>query len=294
MQFRVDPTREAVYEPRALRPLLLPILLIVLVLGVGGAYIAMKRPPPPGASSSKPPSVAVADPAACEALRRRVRSGGQALGLSRDGWVAELWLRARRGETIDPKAIDLLALQGTDPASRSEVTKLSSKLRPTEEGLVIRLAGPVVAQAFDLEGAGRLSKAADLAFENTKAEAGGLYLKCAHLDVHDVGLWFRGRDLPTAGASLLFAIGSFSDVAVIREDALYPPGVPPKATLFEDLSDRIQRGKMGDLQAELERYGATVAPDGKGGIRITFAVDNGGSAMRGSRIVADIAGIEAR
>jgi eukaryotic-like serine/threonine-protein kinase len=294
MDFRIDPKREAVYEPRALKPLLLPILLIVLVLGVGGAYLAMKRPPPPGVPSAKPATVAVADPAACEALRRRVRSGGQALGLSREGWVAELWLRARPGRTIDDKAIDLLALQGSDPASRSEVTKLSSKRRPTDEGVVIRLAGPVVAQAFDLEGAGRLSKAADLAFENTKAEAGGLYLKCAHLEVHDVGLWFRGRDLPTAGASLLFAIGSFSDVAVIREDALYPPGVPPKATVFEDLSDRVQRGKTADLQPELERYGATVAPDGKGGIRITFPVDNGGSAMRGSRVVADIAGIEAR
>src|SRR5262249_46959640 len=151
------------------------------------------------------------------------------------------------------KAIDLLSLQGSDPASRSEVTKLSSKSRPTEEGLVVRLAGPVVSQAFDLEGAGRLSKAADLAFENTKAEAGGLYLKCAHLDVHDVGLWFRGRDLPTAGTSLLFEIGSFSDVAVIREDALYPPGVPPRATLFEDLGDRVKRGKTGNLQPELER-----------------------------------------
>ncbi len=291
-ELQVDPRREAVYEPRALRPLLLPLLLIILVLGAGGAYLALKRPPKP--PPTKAPSVAVADPAACEVLRRRVRGGGQPLGLSRDGWVAELWLRPKPGESIDASKLDLLALQGSDPASKSEVAQLSAKGRQTTEGLVVRLAGPVVAQAFDLEGAGKLSKAADLAFENSKAEAGALYLKCAHLDVHDVGLWFRGRDLPTAGSALLFAIGSFSDMAVIREPSLYPPGTAPGPTLFEDLKDRLQKGKVKDLQPELERYGATVAADGQGGIKITFPVDNGGAAMRGSRVVADVAGIEAR
>lgn len=292
MRFEVD-RPEPELDRRSLRPLLLPLLLIVLVLGLGAGFMIIRRAPPP-APSARSASVGVADPQACEALRRRVRGGGQALGLSRDGWVAELWLKPREGEPIDPQAIDLLALTGSDPASRSEIDTLSARDRPTNEGVLIRLAGPVVTQAFEIEGAGRLTKAADRAFESSKARAGALYLKCAHLPVHDVGLWFRGRDLPNAGASLLFALGSFGDVAMIRPDALYPPGTAPGPTLFDDLDDRLRKGKVAELQPELERYGGTVQEDGTGGFRITFAIDNAGSGMRAARVVADLARIESR
>ncbi len=280
-------------DGRSLRPLLLPLLLIVLVLGLGGGYLVVRRTPPP-APSSRPASVGVPDPQACEALRRRVRGGGQALGLSRDGWVAELWLRPREGQTIDAATLDLLALRGPDPASRSEIDSLSARDRPTNEGVIIRLAGPVVSQAFELEGAGRLSKAADRVFEASKAQAGALYLRCAHLPVHDVGLWFRGRDLPTAASSVLFALGAFADVAMIRPDLLYPPGSTPGPSLFEDLDKRTRVGKVGELQAEIERYGGTVEAVDTGGVRITFSIDNGGSGMRTARVVADLAGVESR
>jgi hypothetical protein len=223
-----------------------------------------------------------------------VRGGGQALGLSRDGWVAELWLRPRTGETIDTQALDLLALRGDDPASRSEIDSLVARDRTASEGVVVRLAGPVVTQAFELEGAGRLTKAADRAFENTKAQAGALYLRCAHLKVHDVGLWFRGRDLPHAASSLLFAIGAYADVAIINEPALYPHGSSPGPSLYDDLNGKMLKAKTTDLEPELQRYGATVASDGAGGVRITFPIDNGGSSMRAARVVADAAGIEAR
>jgi serine/threonine-protein kinase len=278
----------------SMRPLLLPLALVVLVVALTGAFLIVRARRSDDVEAARRAPTGVENAAACEALRRRVKNGGKPIGLTRDGWIVELWLRPREGRTIDGNALDLLSLTGDDPASKAEVTTLSAASRQTDEGVLVRLWGPVAGRAFEADEAGRLVKAADLAFERADAEAGALYMKCAHLPYHDMGLWFRGRDLPNTATALLFSIGLFSDVTVVRQDLLFPPGSAPRQTVFEDVRERVTRGKLDALQPELERAGATVQSVGGSGFRVVYSIDQAQLAVRGSRVVADVAGVESR
>jgi len=242
-------------------------------------------------SSAAPPPTPE-EVAACETLRRHVRSGGQATGMSRAGWALELWLRAPKGERIDAASIDVADLVGVAKGTTVEVVSLNAPGKTGDEGTVVRLRGEGAERAFDKDSISRLVAASDRIFEKTRAEAGGLYLKCAHLPFHDVGLWFRGKDSSTASTALLFAIGLFGDPDVVRDEALETADVVERPSMFERMTLKLGPGAGKPLEEELTKYNATVDRPAGGGVRITFATTNLGSAIRASRIVADHAGIE--
>jgi serine/threonine-protein kinase len=273
---------KALVVPLALAGVLVVALAIYFIVGA-------TRSGASASASATAPAMGVDAQRSCEVMRRRARSGASVMGLSRDGWVAELWLRGRDGAKIDPAAIDVTSLRGDDPQSFSQVTSLSATSRATDEGLVVRLWGPAATRAFDADGAARLIKAADLAFDRTKAEAGALYLKCSHLPYHDVGLWFRGKDQPAAATSLLFAMAAFSDTQIIKDGVLEGASAAQRSTVYEQLVERVRQKPFDDLEPQMQRYGGTVTV-ADGSPRITFSTES--DSVRASRIVADHAGVE--
>jgi hypothetical protein len=151
------------------------------------------------------------------------------------------------------------------------------------------LWGPTAQAAFDPQGTDALVKQADLAFEQTNAEAGALYLKCSHLPHHDIGVWFRGGDLTTTAASVLFAMGVYAEKSVIKEGSLGPPA----KTTFDRVLKRVKDGRMDDLDLDVQRYGGTLQPPpSKRGMRIVFSTERMPDAVRLSRVLADRAGVE--
>ncbi|MFO0555454.1 MAG: serine/threonine-protein kinase [Polyangiaceae bacterium] len=265
--------------------------ILILVIGVVIVVRSNHR-------TTKPSGTPTADPAAaataCDTMRRRVRSGGASTGLARDGWLVELWLRGAGGAAVDSSKLDLLSLSGADPASVAVVDKLSGAGDTTQEGTLIRLTGPVTQNVFDQEESLRLIKASDLAFEQVKAEAGALYLRCAHLSTHEFALWFRGRDIVATSSAMLVALAAFSDSPIVRSDSIGGPDTRGP-TLFDRFVGRFANGKSNGLDLELQRFGATVDDMGtRGGIRVTFPVERVGDSVRATRAVADKAGIEQR
>ncbi len=280
-------------KPRIAWSVWLPVgLAVIVLLGVVAfLWSSASKPTAP----AQPPALAAQPPgaaASCELLRKRVFEGGQPSGLSREGWVAELWLRGPKGAALDAGKIDLAAWRTDNPGGGAEVGSLKAPGRGFDEGLVVRMWGPAVATALEADGAQGLLKRADLAFESANAEAGALYLKCAHLPHHDFGLWFRGNELTLAASSVLFSMGAFAERAVIREGALDGPEHRPAATVFERVASKVSAGKTAGLDEEMERYGATVEKLDKGGVRIVFGGAQLPSASRLSRVIADRAGIE--
>jgi len=278
-------------EPRRALPLVVGLALATMILAAVALYVLFGRgDAKPTVASSRPPQTPAAS-SACDLLRRRIYAGGQATGLSREGWVAELWLRGPNGAAIDTSKIDVAALRGSDPASGAETAKLTPPGKSTDEGVVVRLWGPAAESAFDSEGAERLIKQADLTFEQANAEAGALYLKCSHLPHHDVGIWFRAGDVTTAASSVLFAMGVFAEKAVIKDGALDGPN--DVKTVFERGLKKLQSGRTEDLELEIQRYGGSVqTPPSKRGTRIVFPTDRMPDAVRLSRVIADRAGVE--
>jgi serine/threonine-protein kinase len=283
----------AAAAPTGGRSLLLPLALAGVVFVGALLYFALgssKGTATPAPSAAPPAGVDAQR--SCEVLRRRARNGNPVTGLTRDGWVVELWLRGRAGAPIDASVVDVTALKGPDPESYAQLAKLSAMNRPTDEGMIVRMWGKVAADAFEPDGAARLVKAADQAFDRSKADVGALYLKCSHLQYHDVGLWFRGRDAPGAATSLLFTMAAFSDTRILKDGVLDGPHASNKATAYEQLSERVMAKPLDGFEAQLQRYGGTAQKMDAGSIRITFPPDRANDSIKASRIVADHAGIE--
>lgn len=272
-------------------PVALTLVGVVLVV----AFLFFKRRSERDRAEASAKAIpAIEDRAACETLRKRVKAGDQPVGLSRQGWVIELWLRGASGAAIDTGSVDLENLRGSDPKSKAELGELKALRGGSNEGTLVTLSGPVAERVFLEEEALRLIKAADLTFETSKAEVGALTMRCAHLPYHDIGLWFRGRNIVSASAAVLFSIGTFADFPIVLEGALEPPEAKGP-TLFDRTRDRLTKSRATDLDLEVQKRGGTVDTiPGRGDTRITFHSDHLAESLRFSRIVADKAGVEAR
>lgn len=272
--------------------LLVPVLVAAAILvGIVLVFVLRRSPEPEAAASAVAPPPTLEETSACDVLRKRARMGGGTVGLSRAGWAVELWLRRTNGEELDPRSVDTSPLVGEGDII--ELKKLNAPGKSLDEGVVVRLRGPTAESAFDEAGATRLVKAADTIFEKSRADAAALYLKCAHLPYNDVGLWFRGRDLRSASASLLFTMAMFSDSNIVRQEDLESRDLRADMPYYERVHAKLYGPRTKDLGIEIERYGATIdEPVTGGGVRITFPSTHMGDAMRASRVVADKAGIE--
>lgn len=269
-------------------PIAIGALIIVAVALVLVFRGSSSTPQDSSAKAAPPPSPE--ETQACDILRQRLRSGGSPVGLSRAGWAVEIWLRGEGGKKIEPSAIDTKAV--ATPSDIVEITERKVPGKDVVEGVLVRLRGPTAESAFDEAGALKLVKAADAMFDQTRAESASMTLKCAHLPHTDLGMWFRGRDLRSASASLVFSMAMFADTRIVREEALETKDVRADMPYYERLHAKLFGPKTKDLETDIERYGATVDEPGPNAVRITFPAARLQDAIRASRVVADKAGVE--
>jgi len=263
----------------------------LIVAAIAGIAFMRRGPAPAPTPTASPWSVSPEAKVSCERMRKRLIEGGKPVGLSRDGWVVELWLRGKQGAPIDATSLDLLDLAGADPKSSTEVAALRVPGHHVGEGILVRVRGPGAEAVFAPDGATRLAKAAERAMAATGAEAGGLWARCEHLPHHDLGFWFRGKDLTSSLSALLVGVGSFAETRVVRPGA-FEGGKSP--TIFERTRDLLGTKASEPLIAALQRYDVTVGSEPSGAVRLSFPAEGYNAALRSSRLVADHIGVEDR
>ncbi len=225
----------------------------VAALVVGGrAYLAARSkealPPPVPVETPEQQSRRLAT--ACRAVRERVYSGATIGPFDTTGWVVELWLASRPGplpgaanvnSRVDAgapasKAISAASMAGAVEAGRlapgleDTLARLTDGTRPRRgrrprdvpgwTGVTLRFGGGYPAPSSS-PSRGRASSSSPIASsESSGADLGALYARCADSPVHDVGAWFRGRDVGAAATALLFGIGLFAERPQIDRAAL--------------------------------------------------------------------------
>jgi serine/threonine-protein kinase len=202
-------------------------------------YVKSQAPPPP------PPPVhtETADEerqrlaTTCTAMRQRIYSGATVGPYEAGGWAVELWLANRSGPApreapalgaavsngkLAPSADALLAeiKDGTLAFDDAGGAFPGASKSPAWRSATLVFGGGYARAFFDADQRARFLGLADRLAEATGAELGSLHARCAHLSVHDVGAWFRGRDVAGATTALLIGVGLAAERPAIDRDAL--------------------------------------------------------------------------
>lgn len=150
----------------------------------------------------------------CVAARRRLYAGAS-MGVDSAGWVVELWL-ARRSTGIaqDAKLAEFkdhtrLAEQLGIGVPGKVVVVPAKKSRSEFSQITLRLEGGFVAPFMERLGRPRFVQMMHRAADAAGAQYAALYGRCAHLKYRDIGAAFRGENIRSVAASLLFVQGPF-------------------------------------------------------------------------------------
>jgi serine/threonine-protein kinase len=228
------------------RVIIIPVGAVVVAVLAAIAWFTLG----PGADSGKPAGSPSAKPAAiespeetaarqsrvCDAARRRVYAGASFGPFDTEGWVAELWLARKTGESLAKSAtIQALVKSGKlTPEADAAIAAIPDGTVEIEsgvpddghagavgyDGVTVRFGGRYAGAFLDPEMRPRFLALADRVSDSVGAETGALYARCAHLRYHDVGAWFRGSDPGAAVASLLYGVGAFAESVAIDREAL--------------------------------------------------------------------------
>ena len=288
-----------------------------LVVG-GRAYLAARSkealPPPVHVETPEQQSRRLAT--ACRAVRERVYSGASIGPYDTTGWVVELWLASRpgplpatanAGARVDAGAPASKPISTASMAGAVEAGRLATGLEdtlarltdgtlaldeaavpatsPGWTGVTLRFGGGYSRAFFEPEPRARFLALADRLFESSGADLGALYARCADSPVHDVGAWFRGRDVGAAATALLFGIGLFAERPQIDRAALGAgeiDGLRAAAT-----AKKLDAPTLKELIGE-QGGNLTATP---GAVTLAFPLGGPVRAVRASRAVAVKIGI---
>jgi serine/threonine-protein kinase len=196
---------------------------------------------------------------ACDAMRDRLYKGASFGPFATEGWVVELWLAARKGGTMraDPALTGAIAGGKLTAAADDELSRVSDgtveivdgfsddlgRRSPAWGGAVMVFHEGYARVFLEPETRQRFILLADRLADASGADAGALYARCAHLQTHDIGAWYRGKDAPGAAAAMVYQMGFFADGTIIDRGAV-----------------TALRAPGGDLDA-LGKAAAAVEPD---------------------------------
>lgn len=210
---------------------------------------------------------------ACDAVRDRLYKGSSFGPFALEGWVVELWLGSKRageaplresaalgglvgGGKLVPGADEVLAgirdgtveiTDGFDAGAAQRSPGWSAAKVVFHEGY---------ARAFlEEEGRARFLALADRVARASGADHAALYARCAHLETHDVGAWFRGPDAAGAAAMMVYQMGFFAETKVVDRSAvatLRPSGHDGGAALPGGELDALRQA-AGDVAVEVPR-----------------------------------------
>jgi serine/threonine-protein kinase len=179
----------------------------------------------------------------CDAARKRIWQSGSMAGLSTEGWLVVLWLAPAKGELEGKAKLQQLVSDGKlTQAAHAELSTLTGGSARVVDAaaappgsVFVELQGDYVFRFLQTKGRAQFEQLAATMVAASGADYGALYARCAHLEVHDLGAWYYGRDRPKAAAALLYAAGMFADPPALSgkpaaADAALLAGLADKAT----------------------------------------------------------------
>lgn len=243
----------------------------------------------------------------CDAARARLYSGAPTIGaLDTEGWYVELWLARSKGEgdLRQHEAIRSLVQDGhvapaADPflAERRDgkveivagFTAEEAAKAGTWQSVTIRFGGRYVEAFLDPADRTRFIALGDRLAETIPAEMGALYARCAHLpNKHDLGAWFRGLDVPSTAAALVYQMGFFSEVPAVSRASVAAAGGGFELDALRSAAAKLD--SMG-LASLVGADGGSITTHGGGAISLSFPSAGGTRASRASRVVANKLGV---
>jgi serine/threonine-protein kinase len=173
---------------------------------------------------------------ACDAMRDRLYKGASFGPFATEGWVVELWLANRKGQSLRelPALTAVIGGGKLTPAGDDQLSEIKDGALEITDGFSEEMGrqspawgGATLvfregyARAFlEQETRQRFVILADRLADAAGAEAGALYARCGHLKTHDIGAWFRGPDAPTAMAAMVYQMGFFSEGKLLDRGAV--------------------------------------------------------------------------
>ncbi|MCC6552462.1 MAG: hypothetical protein IT372_05490, partial [Polyangiaceae bacterium] len=207
------------------------VLLVGLIAFLG--FQALREepapPPPPPVPTESADDAAARKARVCDAARKRIYSGASMAAFDTEGWLAELWLATTKPEAAGAGLGELVAQGKLTVKADAELGALSDGVAevlpgfnpddaahfPGWRAVTVRFSGRYVSAYLDPGQRPRFLAMADLLADAAGAELGALYGRCAHLDVRDLGAWFRGADPPAAAAARVYGLGFFSALPAV-------------------------------------------------------------------------------
>jgi hypothetical protein len=235
----------------------------------------------------------------CDAARKRIYSGASMAAFDTDGWVAELWLASTK--PLDP--LDELVAGGKVTAKADEEisaladgqAEIAPGFSAAEQarfngwhGATVRFSGRYVGAFLDPALRPRFLAMSDRMASAASAELGALWGRCAHLEHHDIGVWYRGADAPSVAAALVYGAGLFSELPAVDRRALAALGGASPLHALRDAGAKLDSAALGDLVGP---HGGSVTAGPAGVITVAFPLGGPTRATRASRTVAAKLGI---
>ena len=277
-----------------------------------------ERPTAAARSTSNDVPRARTDPASsCERVSARISTGGSVTAMDRDGWVMELMLLsddasfgpdspkldaffAKRDGTGDvrdlvwPEDSELAKLNSRESFVVVANEPLAGVVGGSRAGIRIVWSGHYVGKYFDETARARLQRLAAAVYEATQATHGALYARCALGEQHQIGSWFRGKDLPAATLGVVAAMGAYAEVSHVE-------GADPRTNTpieqrraWDNLSIRAAKFDRPKLMMALAEDGGMVAFKPGRWATITFPFPDANRATRASARLAKSLGANTR
>jgi len=271
------------------------------------APASARRLAPSAAADSDQERFAFAQ-SACDHARSRVAQGASIGPADSEGWVVELVL-LRRGAPVDlTRASELDSFIARKPDGRTgtvnwpNAKQLSSLRRFDAEvaltalpplgaakvsGLDLVFSGPYTLPYFTEDQRAEYFRLADALADALHANAGALFARCAHGEVHQIGSWFLGTSPGEALGSLIYFMASYSDTPQLKPTVLgVLSGPPQRDHTFDAINEAAAKMDRNSTATLLGRELGMVAGGRDRATRLTFPFRDANRATRASLVAA--------
>jgi len=262
-------------------------------------------------------SPAVPTATMCQRIQTRIATGGTVSVLDVDGWVVEMLLLSAvptlepTSSKLDgffaeattaspmrrltwPEDAELSALESPDTFVVISSEPLVDILAGTKSGIRITLSGKFVAKYFDELGRTRMQRLAAALFEATGSSYGALYARCAATTNHQVGSWFRAKDLPSSVLALVAAMGLYAEVSHVNGADPRTNSPLEQRRIWDTLLERAPRLDRQKITLALAEDGGMIAARPGQWLTITFPFQDSNRATRASLRIAKQFGVAPR